>query len=101
MNIFFAGTPNSAAEILKSLASNSLFNIKGVITQPDKKGKRGNQRIESPVSIMANSLKIQTYKPNNLTKETLDNLYNFLENYNGENFNIIEARLENKIVLDE
>ena len=73
MDIFFAGTPNSAAEILKSLASNSLFNIKGVITQPDKKGKRGNQRIESPVSLMANSLKIQTYKPNNLTKEHIQN----------------------------
>ena len=73
MDIFFAGTPNSAAEILKSLASNSLFNIKGVITQPDKKGKRGNQRIESPVSLMANSLKIQTYKPNNLTKEQIQN----------------------------
>ena len=73
MDIYFAGTPNSAAEILKSLASNDLFNIKGVITQPDKKGKRGNQRIESPVSIMANSLKIQTYKPNNLTKEQIQN----------------------------
>ena len=73
MDIYFAGTPNSAAEILKSLASNSLFNIKGVITQPDKKGKRGNQRIESPVSLMANSLKIQTYKPNNLTREHIQN----------------------------
>ena len=73
MDIYFAGTPNCAAEILKSLASNSLFNIKGVITQPDKKGKRGNQRIESPVSLMANSLKIQTYKPNNLTKEHIQN----------------------------
>ena len=71
MDIFFAGTPNSAAEILKSLASNSLFNIKGVITQPDKKGKRGNQRIESPVSLMANSLNLQTYKPHNLTKEQI------------------------------
>jgi cell division septal protein FtsQ len=39
--------------------------------------------------------------PNNLTQETLDNLYDFLENYNGENFNIVDARLENKIVLDE
>ncbi len=71
MDIFFAGTPNSAAEILKSLASNSLFNIKGVITQPDRKGKRGNQRIESPVSVMANSLEIQTYKPKNLSKEQI------------------------------
>ena len=73
MDIFFAGTPNSAAEILKSLASNSLFNIKGVITQPDRKGKRGNQRIESPVSLMANSLEIQTYKPINLSKEQIQN----------------------------
>ena len=39
--------------------------------------------------------------PNNLTQETLDNLYEFLEKYNGENFNIIDARLENKIILDE
>ena len=73
MDIFFAGTPNSAAEILKSLASNSLFNIKGVITHPDRKGKRGNQRIESPVSLMANSLKIKTYKPQNLAKEQIQN----------------------------
>tara|TARA_B100000614_G_scaffold79965_1_gene71279 strand:+ start:1563 stop:2480 length:918 start_codon:yes stop_codon:yes gene_type:complete len=73
MDIYFAGTPNSAAEILKSLASNDLFNIKGVITQPDKKGKRGNKRIESPVSLMANSLNLQTYKPHNLTKTQIQN----------------------------
>ena len=73
MDIYFAGTPNSAAEILKSLASNDLFNIKGVITQPDKKGKRGNQLIESPVSLMANSLSLQIYKPHNLTKEQIQN----------------------------
>lgn len=73
MDIYFAGTPNSAAEILKSLASNDLFNIKGVITQPDKKGKRGNQRIESPVSLMANSLNLQTYKPHNLAKKQIQN----------------------------
>ena len=71
MDIYFAGTPNSAADILNSLASNDLFNIKGVITQPDKKGKRGNQQIESPVSLMANSLNLQTYKPHNLTKEQI------------------------------
>jgi len=39
--------------------------------------------------------------PNNLTQETLDNLYEFLENYSGENFNIVDARLKNKIILDE
>lgn len=73
MDIYFAGTPNSAAEILKYLASNNLFNIKGVITQPDKKGKRGNQRIESPVALVANSLNLKTYKPHKLTKEQIQN----------------------------
>ena len=73
MDIYFAGTPKTAAEILKSLASNDLFNIKGVITQPDKKGKRGNQLIESPVSLMANSLNLHTYKPHNLIKEHVQN----------------------------
>ena len=73
MNIYFAGTPNSAAEILESLALNDLFSVKGVITQPDKKGKRGNQRIESPVSLMAKSLNLQTFKPHNLAKEEIQN----------------------------
>ena len=48
-----------STESSKSIALNDLFSIKGVITQPDKKGKRGNQRIESPVSLMAKSLNLQ------------------------------------------
>ena len=42
MNILFAGTPANSAEILNSLAKIKHINIKGVLTQPDKKGKRGN-----------------------------------------------------------
>ena len=71
MNIYFAGTPHSAAEILNFLASNDLFNIMGVITQPDKRGKRGGKLIESPVSLTANSLKLKTYKPHKLSKEEI------------------------------
>ena len=40
MNILFAGTPDPSGEILEYLASNSTYNIKGVITQPDKPQKR-------------------------------------------------------------
>ena len=72
MNIYFAGTPNSAAEILNSIASNNLFNIMGVITQPDKRGKRGGKLIESPVSLMASSLNLKTYKPHKLSREQID-----------------------------
>ena len=39
--------------------------------------------------------------PNNLTQEILDNLYDFLHNYNGENLAIVDARLKNIIILNE
>ena len=39
--------------------------------------------------------------PNNLTQETLDYLYDFLEYNNAENFTIIDSRLKNKIILNE
>ena len=39
--------------------------------------------------------------PNKFTYETLDYLYEFLENYNGENFNMVDARIENQIILNE
>ena len=39
--------------------------------------------------------------PNNFTYEKLDYLYEFLENYKGENFNIVDARIENQIILNE
>ena len=39
--------------------------------------------------------------PNKFTYETLDYLYEFLENYNGESFNIVDARIENQIILNE
>ena len=39
--------------------------------------------------------------PNNFTYEKLDYLYKFLENYKGENFKIVDARIENQIILNE
>ena len=39
--------------------------------------------------------------PNNFTYEILDYLYEFLENYKGESFNIVDARINNQIILNE
>ena len=39
--------------------------------------------------------------PNNFTYEKLDYLYEFLENYKGQNFSIVDARIENQIILNE
>ncbi|MAR95829.1 MAG: methionyl-tRNA formyltransferase [Gammaproteobacteria bacterium] len=69
MDILFAGTPNSSANILKYLIDSELFNVTGVITQPDKKGKRGNKLIESSVSALAKKHNICTFKPKNLEND--------------------------------
>ena len=58
MNILFAGSPHSAAKVLDSLSNESNINIKAVITQPDKRGKRGSKLIESAVANKARSLNI-------------------------------------------
>ena len=39
--------------------------------------------------------------PENLKKETLDSIYKFLENYNLNNISIIDARINNQIILNE
>ena len=39
--------------------------------------------------------------PNNLTNETLDYLHEFLFNYSEKNFITVDARIENKIILNE
>ena len=69
MNILYAGTPNSSAEILKCLAQNDSINVKGVITQPDKAGKRGKKLNDSPVSLMANSYDLDLFKPHKLNNK--------------------------------
>ena len=78
MNILFAGTPSNAAKILDNLAKMDAFNIKGVLTQPDKRYKRGANLIESPVAVAAKKLKLDVFKPKNLnsinTKESLGSL---------------------------
>ena len=61
MNILYAGTPSNSAKILHYLAKLKPFNIKGVLTQPDKKGKRGNNLLESPVAIAAKDLKLEVF----------------------------------------
>ena len=39
--------------------------------------------------------------PNNLSQETLDYLYEFLEKYRSKNLITVDARIENKIILNE
>ena len=79
MNILYAGTPNSSAEILKYLAQNDSINVKGVITQPDKAGTRGKKLNDSPVSLMANSYDLDVFKPHKLNNKEFKEKIKILE----------------------
>ena len=79
MNILYAGTPNSSAEILKYLAQNDSINVKGVITQPDKAGKRGKKLNNSPVSLIAKSYDLDLFKPDKLNNKDFKEKIEVLE----------------------
>jgi len=79
MNILYAGTPNSSAEILKYLEQNNSIKVKGVITQPDKVRKRGKKLYESPVSLMANSYGLDLFKPHRLNNKDFKEKIEILE----------------------
>ncbi len=75
MNILFAGTPENSSKILKSLINMKNITVKGVITQPDKRGKRGSKLNESFVSKVAKESSIPIFKENDLnSKEFKDNI---------------------------
>ena len=70
MRIVFAGTPEFAAKHLKALLK-SPYEVLAVITQPDKRGKRGRSLVESPVKKMAREFGLTTLQPMKLTKKDL------------------------------
>ena len=74
MNILFAGTPHSSALILKYLANHENISVKGVITQPNKRGKRGKKLNESPVAIQAKVLELDVFKPKSLDNKELKDI---------------------------
>ena len=65
MKVLFAGSPESSAQILKFLYLDG-FKIVGVISQPDKRSKRGKDKDPSSVSAEASKLNLSVYKPEQL-----------------------------------
>ena len=53
LKIAFAGTPELAATILKALLEKSKYQIKMVLTQPDRPSGRGRRLTASPVKTLA------------------------------------------------
>ena len=65
MKILFAGSPESSAKILNSIASSEL-DVVGVISHPDKRSKRGKGKEASYVAAEALKLGIPIFKPTKL-----------------------------------
>ena len=66
-SIIFLGTPKFAVPILKALADEK-YEIKAVVTQPDKKVGRKQQVTESPVKVLAQKLNLPVFQPAHLAK---------------------------------
>ncbi len=71
MNIAFAGTPAFAAGHLAALIA-SHHDIRLVITQPDKPGKRGKKLVPSNVKKLALEHDIEVIQPEKLTAADLE-----------------------------
>ena len=68
MNILFAGSPKSSSRILESLANLKSVNIVGVLTKPDKRGKRGTKLHESEVAKTAAQFNLKIFKPESINE---------------------------------
>jgi methionyl-tRNA formyltransferase len=77
LKLAFAGTPELARIVLKSLIDTNQYNIGIVITKPDRPAGRGHKIKQSEVKICAIENNIQTFQPEN--SRDLESYY--LENY--------------------
>jgi methionyl-tRNA formyltransferase len=62
--------------VLKFIKEKTSHEIVGVVTQPDKRRKRGNLKIESDVSKMANDLSLKIFKPHCLDEDFKQSILN-------------------------
>ena len=63
LRLAYAGTPELAAVILESLATNPDYNIPQVYTQPDRPAGRGRKPVRSAVGITADKFGIPVLQP--------------------------------------
>ncbi|MEJ6590857.1 MAG: methionyl-tRNA formyltransferase [SAR86 cluster bacterium] len=73
MNLLFAGTPDFAADHLNALIA-SEHRIVGVITQPDKPGKRGKQNVPCAVKRLAEQHQLPVLQPLRLRRGDIEHL---------------------------
>ena len=79
MKVVFFGTPEFAVPTLLHLLNRPEFEVLAVVTQPDKRRRRGNKITPSPVKEVASDRSIPVIQPQKIKKdrEALDRLHQF------------------------
>lgn len=95
-NIVFFGTPEFAVESLKILHENN-YNIKAVVTAPDKPAGRGKKLKTSQVKDYALSNNLYILQPENLKNE---GFINTLKGLNPDIFVVVAFRMLPKLVFE-
>ncbi len=85
VRILFFGTSEFAVEPL-NLLSQYGFDIAGVVSTPDKKGKRGKKLIEPPVKVAAKKLSLEVYQPEKLKT---DEAFKKIESFKADIFVVV------------
>lgn len=96
LNIVFMGTPEFAVTILEKLIK-ELYNIKAVVTAPDRPAGRGRKLQGSAVKECALNHNLTILQPNNLKEE---NFIQDLKSYNADLFIVVAFRMLPKIVWE-
>ncbi|VAX20493.1 Methionyl-tRNA formyltransferase, partial [hydrothermal vent metagenome] len=63
LGVVFMGTPDFAIPTLKMLIDNDRFNVRAVVTQPDRPKGRGKKLAMSPVKKLALDNEITVFQP--------------------------------------
>ena len=77
--IVFAGTPEFAEQILRTLLEHTWYAISAVFTQPDRPAGRGRQLLPSPVKRLALERGLPVYQPYSLRDPTAQDTLAALE----------------------
>src|SRR5215211_6983108 len=69
LRIVFFGTPEFAAPALRAIAQDNRFDVRLVVTQPDRPAGRGQRLGSPPVKAVATELDLPIYQPASLRSE--------------------------------
>ncbi|AEA33583.1 methionyl-tRNA formyltransferase [Hippea maritima] len=78
MRVLFFGTSEFAKEPLEALIKSKQFDVVGLISTPDAKGKRGKKLLQPPTKEVALEYGLEVFQPEKLkTEETINKIKEF------------------------